>query len=718
MKQVLQSLRTGVTEVADVPCPAIKPGHVLVRTRQSDLPGTERMVLEFSREPVAEGPPSAERVRADRQDSLLTDCFPRSKPSQGGSISRSAPGYCNVGMVIGIGEGVSSFSLGDRVVSNGPHAQVVCVPKNLCANIPEGVTDEAAAMTVLGAVALQGLRLTEPTLGESFAVIGLGLVGLLTVQLLRAQGCRVLGIDFDSERLKLAEHWGAQIVDLSTGVDAVAAAESFSRGRGVDGVCIAAATSSNEPVAQAARMCRKRGRIVLVGVAGLELSRADFYQKELSFRVSSSYGPGRYDREYEELGHDYPAGFVRWTAQRNFEAVLDLLAEDRLHVCDLITHRLKIEEADRAYDLLTSGGGSLGVLLEYPDDASNAAVEHARRTVNVVTGASRVPRNSTGHSAAPRIGFLGCGNFALRVLMPAFAKCGARLEACASTGGVSSWHAARKFHFAQATTDVESLIRNPDINAIVVATRHDSHARFVCQALAAGKHVFVEKPLALCREEIVQIAAAHSAARERDDRIVLMVGFNRRFAPHVQKIESLLKGIDEPKSFIFTVNAGSVPADHWTHDAQTGGGRIIGEACHHIDLLRHLCGHAAECVQAAKHGRRCSEQGDDKTTFMLRFADGSCGTVHYLANGHRSFRKSGEIFCSGRCSQLDNFRKLRIWLEGFRKLNLWRQNKGHQAEVAAFLNAVQAGHSSPVSVRGGSRSNAHQLRCGTGGPYR
>jgi len=707
MKQLLQSLRTGETEIADVPCPAVKPEHLLVRTGWSLIsPGTERMLLEFGRANLLQKARlQPERVRA-LVDKVRTDGLATAMEAVAGRLDQPvAPGYCNVGTVIEVGAGVSQFAVGDRVVSNGPHAQIVCVPKTLCARIPETVPDEQAVLTVLGAVALQGLRLAEPTLGESFAVIGLGLVGLLTVQLLRAQGCRVLGIDFDPGRLKLAARYGAEIVDLSTCADPVSAAEDFSRGRGVDGVCIAAATSSSEPVRHAARMCRKRGRIVLVGVAGLELARSDFYEKELSFRVSCSYGPGRYDREYEQQGHDYPAGFVRWTAQRNFEAVLDLLADRRLDVDELISHRFPMERADQAYDLLAEGSASLGVLLRYP-----AAESVSTRVLREPTVHCGEPNSSDGErrpfsrraavsTAAPRIAFLGCGNFASRVLMPAFARRGARLQVCASAGGVSARHAARKFGFARATTDPNHVLQADDVDAIVIATRHDTHAEFVCRALEAGKAVFVEKPLALTREQLAHVVEEHGRASRRGAVPPVMVGFNRRFAPHTRQMRQLLAAETGPKSFVVTVNAGAIPAEHWTQSAAIGGGRIIGEACHFIDLLRHLCGHRVVSVHATLvDGTGPRARREDEAAFTLKFADGSVGTIHYLASGHRAFPKERvEVFCGGKVLQLDNFRKLRGYgWKGFRRMNLWRQDKGHGAEVAAFADALRQGLSSPV----------------------
>jgi predicted dehydrogenase/threonine dehydrogenase-like Zn-dependent dehydrogenase len=690
MKQLLQNMANGETKVADVPSPRPGAGQLLIHTSATLVSaGTERMLIEFGKanwlDKTRQQPDKVrmvlEKVRTDGLAATLEAV--QSKLDQ-----PLAWGYCNVGVVAEIGAGVEGFAIGDRMVSNGKHAEVVCVPKNLCARVPEKVTDQQAVFTVLAAIGLQGVRLVNPTLGECVAVTGLGVIGLLTVQLLRAQGCRVLGIDLDPARLAMARNFGAEVVDLSRGEDPLALAAAFSRGRGVDAVLITASTKSNQPIRQAAKMCRQRGRIVLVGVTGLELSRADFYEKELSFQVSCSYGPGRYDPAYEEGGQDYPVGFVRWTEQRNFEAVLDLLASERLDVRPLISHRFPLERAAEAYALLTSNVPSLGILLEYPGTTAQPAGTLAARTV-------LLPRAVDVHPATPSVCFLGAGNYASRVLMPAFKAAGTLLHTVVSGGGVSAVHHGSKQGFVQASTDAAAAIADPAVDTVVVATRHDSHARYVLHALRAGKHVFCEKPLCLTLEELREIEVE---ARSRPAQ-TLMVGFNRRFAPQVVRIKQLLSGVADPKSFVMTVNACAIPHDHWTQDPAVGGGRIIGEACHFVDLLQFLAGAPIVSVQAVALGlRHTSFMGDDKATFTLSFADGSVGTVHYLANGHRSFAKERlEVFCAGRILQLDNFRRLRgFGWPGFKKMNLWQQDKGNLACAAAFVDAIRQGKPAPI----------------------
>lgn len=685
MKQILQSLKTGKTEVAEVPVPCVRYGQLLISTSHTLVSaGTERMMVEFGKAgwlDKARQQPDKVRIVMDK---IMTDGLQPTVEAVFNKLDQPLPlGYCNVGRVTEMGAGVAGFAVGDRVISNGKHAEVVSVPINLCAKVPVAVTDEEAAFTVLGAIALQGIRLVQPTLGETVVVTGLGLVGLMTVQLLRANGCRVLGLDFDKEKLDLARKFGAEVVDLAIGQDPVKLAELYSRGRGVDAVIVTAASKSSEPIHQAALMCRKRGRIVLVGVTGLVLSREDFFKKELTFQVSASYGPGRYDPNYEDKGQDYPVGFVRWTEQRNFEAVLDMMADGRLDVKPLISHRFAIEKAEQAYALVGGAGPSLGILLTY----SGIELTPQGRTVNLADRSLRqlIPQGSV----KVVVGFIGAGNYATAVLIPAFKAGGAHLRSVASSAGVSGLHAGRKFGFEETTTDTNRLFSDAETNALVITTQHDSHARFVLKALASGKHVFVEKPLCLTLDELAQIEAAAIIP-------IVMVGFNRRFAPHTQKIRSLLKGVTGPKSFVMTVNAGAIPADHWTQDPEAGGGRIIGEACHFIDLLRFLA-----CSPIVNHQvTRMDSPTKDSVSISLKFEDGSMGVVHYFANGSKAFPKERlEVFAAGRVLQLDNFRRLQgFGWPGFTKMNLWHQDKGQKACAAAFVQAIKTGGPAPIPL--------------------
>ncbi len=697
MKQILQNLNSGETVVEDVPCPNVSKGQVLIRTSKTLVSaGTERMLVDFGKanliDKARQQPDKVKMVL----DKVKTDGVIPTYESVKNKLDQPLPlGYCNIGTIIEVGTEVEEFNPGDRVVSNAKHAEIVSVPKNLCCKVPDSVTDENATFTILGAIALQGIRLSQTTLGESVVVTGLGLIGLMTVQLLRAHGCRVLGLDFDPDKLELARQFGAETVDLSKGENPVTAAETFSRGCGVDAVIITAATKSNDPVHQGALMCRQRGRIVLVGVVGLELSRADFYEKELTFQVSCSYGPGRYDPLYEEGGQDYPIGFVRWTEQRNFEAVLDMMADGRIDVLPLISHHFPLDNAKDAYELVGGSGSSLGIILDYPNSDQKTNAELLEQTIKFD---STTIRKITADQ--PILGFIGSGNYATSVLIPAFYKTPAILKSVASSSGISSVHVGKKYGFQETTTDSSNIINDNEINTVVITTRHDSHANFVCQALEQGKHVFVEKPLALDRQGLADIEQTYISSGKNNKNSLLMVGFNRRFSPLVKKMKSLLEGISEPKSFIMTVNAGAIPAEHWTQDINIGGRRIIGEGCHFIDLLRFLADSPIIKVQAMMLGDKAGIGiRDDKVTFSLLFENGSFGTVHYLANGDKSFPKERlEVFCGGRILQLDNFRKLRgFGWPGFKKMNLTRQDKGNSVCVAEFIHAIKSGLESPIA---------------------
>jgi len=693
MKQILQNMGSGETSLVIAPSPQVKSGSLLIHTKTSLISaGTERMLVEFGQASLLQ----KARKQPDKVkmvlDKVKTDGLATTIDAVKSKLDQPLPlGYCNVGVVAEAGLGVSEFALGNRVVSNGSHADVVRVPKNLCAKIPDNVTDEEASFVVLGSIGLQGIRLAKPSLGECFVVTGVGLIGLMTVQLLVANGCRVLAVDYDQSKLELAKQFGAAVCNPGNGEDPVSVGLAFSRGKGVDGVIITASTASNDLVSQAAKMSRKRGRIILVGVVGLGLSRADFYEKELSFQVSCSYGPGRYESDYEEKGNDYPIGFVRWSEQRNFEAILDMLSSGKLDVKSLVSHRYSFNDALDGYATLTNDKSALGIVLDYPvtavEELSNNEIE-----LNPFIPAS---------AAEPVVGFVGAGNYASRVLIPAFKEAGATLHTLSTSGGVNSVVHGMKNEFHKASTDTDAMLKNEEINTIAVVTQHNSHALFVAQALAEGKNVFVEKPLAIDALQLEEVKKAYNAQSGEKKGARLMVGFNRRFAPQIQKMKELLSAVSEPKSFIMTMNAGSTPGDHWTQDVDVGGGRIIGEACHFIDLMRFLADSEIVSVQARRMGDTDSVAvTEDKAAIILGFADGSFGTIHYYANGAASFPKERiEVFADGKTLQLDNFRKLKgFGWKGFTKMNLWQQDKGQKACAKAFLDAISQGEPAPISV--------------------
>ncbi len=688
MKQILQSLKTGSTNVIEVPVPNISSNSLLIKTSKTLIsPGTERMLVEFGKA----GWIKKARQQPDKLKMVLnkvsTDGLKPTLEAVLNKLDQPLPlGYCNVGLVHEVGSNIKNFKKGERVVSNGKHAEVVNVPINLVARVPDIVPDEAASFTVLGAVALQGIRLVKPTLGEAVVVMGLGLVGLMTVQLLKANGCRVLGLDFDENKLLLAKKFGAEVLNLNK-EDPIATADIFSRGRGVDAVIVTASTSSDEPIHQAAQMCRKRARIVLVGITGLKLSRDDFYKKEITFQVSSSYGPGRYDPNYEDKGQDYPVGFVRWTEQRNFEAVLDMMATGALNVKPLISHRFSIAEAEKAYETVSSNESSLGILLTYP----GIEISEQSRKVSLLNKDNIKNSNDGNINKKVKLSFLGAGNYATSVLIPAFKDSGADLIGVSSNTGVSGVHAGRKYGFQETTTDSSHLLNDDTIDAVVISTRHNSHSDLIIKSLKAKKHVFVEKPLCLTLDELTKIKATYSSSKN-----ILMIGFNRRFSPQIQKMKNLLTNISDPKAIVMTVNAGKISDDHWTQDSKVGGGRIIGEACHFIDLLRFLIGKTITSYQI----RYMDSSNKDTATIQLSFQDGSIGSVHYFANGSKSLPKERiEIFSRGSVLQLDNYRKLiGFGWPGFNKMNLWQQNKGQKACAKAFINSVSKGDKSPIPI--------------------
>lgn len=690
MKQILQNLSNGDTILVEVPCPSISQGSLLIASKKSLVSaGTEKMLVDFGKanlvEKVRQQPDKVKMVI----DKVKTDGLMTTIDAVRSKLDQPIPlGYCNAGIVLE--SGVSNFLIGDRVASNGNHAEVVRVPHKLCAKIPDEVDDDSAAFTVIGAIGLQGIRLINPTLGEVVVVSGLGLIGLMTVQMLRANGCRVVGIDFDSGRCELASQFGAEVIDLSKGEDPVSITKTFSRGRGVDAVIITASTDSDELMHQAALMCRKRARIVLVGVVGLNLRRDDFFQKEITFQVSASYGPGRYDPMYEEKGQDYPIGFVRWTEQRNFEAVLDMMASGLINVKPLITHQFSIEKALDAYKLLGKTS-SLGILLNYPENNNNIL------TSKVI---SLLKEQKHYESSMPILSFIGAGNYASRTLIPAFKKNKAILDTLVTSGGVSGVHHGLKAGFLKTTTDLNTIWSNEKINTVIIVTRHNQHASQVLSAIKSGKDIFVEKPLALKLDELEAIGHAfESINKSREIPLRLMIGFNRRFSPHIIKMKSLLQIKHEPKVIVITVNAGLIPDDHWTQDPEIGGGRIIGEGCHFIDLMRFLIGKPIIGHNSIMIGSASGmDVRTDKVSINLSFEDGSIGSIHYLANGGKTFPKERvEVFCGDAVLQLDNYRVLKGYdWPGFNKMKLLKQDKGQNACAEAFINSIKYGKPTPI----------------------
>ena len=672
MKQIIQSFKTGETILEEIPVPQVRKGCVLIQTSHSLVSlGTEKMLVEFGKSNLV----SKARQQPDKVkqviDKIKTEGLKPTLVAVFNKLDEPLPlGYCNVGKVVAVGDGVSEFNIGDRVASNGPHAEFVCVSKNLAVTIPDKVSDEEATFTVIGSIGLQGIRLLNPVLGETIVVIGMGLIGLLTAQLLITAGCKVIGIDIDDVKLNLATQWGV-ITHNSKNGDAVKFAQSIAGNTGVDGVIITASAKGDEIISQAARMSRKRGRIVLVGVVGLNLRRAEFYEKELTFQVSCSYGPGRYDEDYEQRGNDYPLPYVRWTENRNFEAVLQCIASGRLRVKDMISEVVPVDDYQNIYGEIGAKKTIASILKYNTEEKTNATNTVKLRCVNF-NGSNGV------------IGVIGAGNFTKMTMLPALKGTGAGYKCIASAGGVSGTALAKKYGFSQSTTDYKEILNDEDVDLVLITTRHDKHACMSIESLAAGKHVFVEKPLALNNEQLEQIAAAHSQSKT-----TLTVGFNRRFSPHALKVKSLVgKG---PMNVIATMNAGHIPRNAWVHDLKVGGGRIIGEACHFIDLITFFTGSKVIAVCMNAMGTN-PDDSTDNASILLKYQDGSTGVINYFSNGSRAYSKERIEVHSQQCTAIiDNFKKTTGYgFRGFSKLKTGL-DKGHRNQFTQLINHVKNG---------------------------
>jgi predicted dehydrogenase len=684
MKQLLQNLKNGKTTVEEVPSPTPRPGTALVKTAASLVSaGTERMLVEFARQSVvgkARSRPDLlkqviERARREGLIASVQIAFKRLDQPM-------ALGYSSSGIIIGLGSGMSGFKIGQRVACAGSgyavHAEYAVVPRHLLAPLPTNVDFDSAAFATLGAIGMHGFRLAEPQVGERVAVIGLGLLGLLTIQIAAAAGCQVFGVDVDAARVRLAASLGFKGV---TRPKAVGSGQAFTSGRGFDAVLICADTSSNDPVELAAAIARDRARVVAIGVVGLHIPRRSYYEKELSFINSRSYGPGRYDASYEEDGRDYPLGHVRWTEGRNLESVVELLASGGLKVTPLITHRFPIDKAAQAYALITGHGRQpyLGVLLTY------AAKKEARNDKIMFKAVGSRP-------SAVNLGVIGAGNFADAVLLPAIKKAGGiQLVGIASLGGLHAQHAARKFGFSYAASSVDDILDDPQLNTVAILTRHDSHAGLVIKALKAGKNVFIEKPLAINGDQL----AAVSKQLLKAENCLLTVGFNRRFSPLGQILAAFLAGRAEPLHAHYRVNAGYIPLNHWTQNPDLGG-RIIGEACHFVDFITFLVGAPPILVSALALPDR-GKYREDNVSITFGFPDGSIGVVDYLSNGDRSFPKERlEVFCAEKVAVLDDFRSLELLEGGRRKEMRAAQDKGWVNEWRAFGKAIREGGEPPI----------------------
>lgn len=672
MLQIIQNLKSGETVLEEVPSPVVRKGFVLIRTHRTLVSlGTEKMLVEFSKgNLLTKARQQPEKVK-QVLDKMKTEGLLPTLAAVFNKLDEPLPlGYCNAGTVMAVGEGVSEFAVGDRVASNGHHAEVVSVPKNLVVKIPDEVSFDEAAFTVIGSIGLQGIRLANPTMGETFVVIGLGLIGLITAELLIANGCRVIGFDFDDKKVALARQSGAEAFNASS-IDPVKTVEELTAGIGADAVIITASTKSNDVISQSAQMSRKRGRIILVGVIGLDIQRADFFKKELSFQVSCSYGPGRYDEDYEMRGVDYPLPFVRWTEKRNFETILSAISRKQLNVNRLITEKVALRDYLKVYGNM--GGGSIAAILEFSPDEADVS-----NTVAVKRPATHPPSKGV-------LGIVGAGNFTKMTVMPALKGIDARLKYISSAGGLTAKAIANKYGFEFSTTDYRKILADQDVDLVMITTRHDLHAPMVADALRHGKNVFVEKPLALDDSGLEKVIDAYQSSGR-----MLHVGFNRRFSPYTQKAKQLL-GAAGPMNIIATMNAGHIPADVWVHDLRTGGGRIIGEACHFVDLMIYLTGSKVSSVMMNGLGTDPAENTDN-AIITLQFENGSQGVINYFSNGSKAYAKERiEIYSQGRVLVVDNFRKLKGYgFKGFSSMGS-ALDKGHKKQFQELVRNVKSG---------------------------
>jgi predicted dehydrogenase/threonine dehydrogenase-like Zn-dependent dehydrogenase len=677
MKQILQSFKNGETILEEVPTPQVKGGAVLIKTTHSLVSlGTERMLVEFGKANLIE----KARQQPDRVVQVLnkmkTDGIIPTLEIVFNKLNQPLPlGYCNAGIVEAIGKGVLGLHVGDRVASNGNHAEYVCVPENLTAKIPENVSNEEATFTVIGSIGLEGIRLCSPELGETIVVIGLGLIGLITAELLKANGCRVIGYDFDQQKVEMALLKGILAFNPKNGTDPVKFVKQATTEIGADGVIITASSESDEIIHQAADMSRKRGRIILVGVIGMNIRRADFFEKELSFQVSCSYGPGRYDETYEQKGQDYPIGYVRWTEKRNFETILNAISSGNLNVKSLITERVPLENYDLIYGDMHKKG-SIASILVYPNNSEKV------KTISI--------NNQAFEGEKGVFGIIGAGNFTSSTIISVMKATGAHMKYIASANGLTAKTLAKKGDISKATSDYHEILRDQDVDTVMITTRHNLHAKMVIESLQAGKNVFVEKPLCLTEEELQQIVNSKLATRNSQ----LIVGFNRRFAPFAQKMKQLLG--EGPKNIIATMNAGFIPFNSWVHDLEVGGGRIIGEACHYIDLCTFLSGSKVKAVCMNSMGTYGKENSDN-ASIILKYENGTNAVINYFANGSKAYSKERiEVYFQEKTLILDNWRILRGYgIKGFSGKKT-KMDKGHKNQFMLFVESIQKGGQSII----------------------
>lgn len=688
MKQVIQNFKTGDLYVDEVPTPSISKGMVLVANSHSLISaGTERSTVSVGKANLI----GKAKQRPDLVAQVLQNVKKEGLKATLDKVrtkldSLKALGYSTSGVIKASLDTEGKFKAGDRVACAGQdyasHSEVVAIPQNLIAKIPDNVSFEEASFTTLGAIALQGVRQANPTLGENICVIGLGLLGQITCQLLKANGCNVFGIDLSEDLLKLAKENGADNAMLRSDGNLIAAIENFTNGYGFDSVIITAAAPSNDPIELSAEITKKKGKVIVVGAVKMDIPRdPHFYRKELELKLSCSYGPGRYDVNYEELGQDYPYGYVRWTEQRNMEAFLQLISKKAIDLKPLITHTFDISEAEKAYDIVLGKVKEkhLGILLSYPQN--NADVFQTKFELQ------------SQQIAKVNVGFIGAGSFAQSYLIPNVKNNNSSLDTVVTSKGITAKNVGEKFGFKAASSNADDVFSNSDINTVFIATPHNSHAAYTIKGIEEGKQVFVEKPIAMNYEELEQVKTAYNKGNSK-----VMVGFNRRFAPISKTIKERFKGSDEPLVMNMRVNAGFIPKDHWTQIDEIGGGRIVGEMCHFIDLMQYFCDEVPVSVYASRiNSENTKINTFDNISVIVNFSNGSIGNLIYLGNGDKSLPKEQiEVFGANKVGIIQDFRG-GMFHANNKAEKLKVAGKGHKQEVSAFIESLKNDTAAPIS---------------------
>lgn len=698
MKQIFQNLTDGKIILEDLPIPTSGENYVLIKSLKSVISfGTEKMLVDFGKANyINKALQQPDRVR-QVIEKVKTDGIYSTVESIKNKLNQPIQlGYCNLGVVVKSSS--DEFREGDKVVSNGAHAEYVCVPENLCCKVPSNINDDTSAFTVIASIGLQAVRITNPKLGDKVVVFGLGLIGLLTVQILIANGCEVLGIDKNEIRCNIAKSYGAKIINSSEDIDVISTVNNFSSGVGVDSVIIAASSKSNDIIHNSAQFCRQRGSVTLVGDIGLNIKRDDFYKKEIKFQVSSSYGPGRYDRDYEEKGFDYPIGLVRWTCKRNFNAILNLMQNGSIDTELLISDKFSIDDYQKAYSKFEDGK-SLGILIEYIQNDTHE-INFKNLKNNSIIFHDKFESNLKNRNSSTILGCIGAGEYASKILFPEFKKNNVFFDTIVSAGSLRSKLQAKKYKANKITTNVDEVYNNKDINTVLITTRHNEHASQIIGSLQNNKNIFVEKPLCLNETELNLIEETYNKAIKRNPDLILMVGYNRRYSPITKKMKNLLKYKNAPKVVIYTVNAGQIDKSHWTQDRNIGGGRIIGEVCHFIDFVKYIVGkpvlgqHKVTVLENSN-----GDNVSDSITINFSFTDGSTATIHYLSNGNKSYPKERvEVFCQNTILKLNNFKSLKGYgFRSFSRLRKWKQDKGQKNCVSEFVDCVKNSKQPPIS---------------------